>query len=1132
MRSRSAREWMTTHQVRLPYSWRGSALFVALGLMVLLFGLAMVFSLLTDREGQVVRDQSLQTRARMVAQSGLETVMGAEDYPSETSGRVPATLSDGSDQFVVRTRDHNAKIDVNSLSPNIASIIDTLYRELTGEARNPGTAAIIGHPSRRTVRRRDVDGDQSIERVYHSEVRPALVFQRNSRNIKGGYQSVGEVRRKLNHEYGRTKGKQIFQVLKPFMTIHRRTWVDEHTIWISGKQQRQEQNHLQFEPRAPINVNKAALPLLVAVVRGIQATVSEIRPSPSLKKGYRRTLRTIPDPRYMPEGLDLEIARKIARRIHSYVRQERVIQDEQSRYNGETGPIETWREFEAFVHEYIIGMEVDDQGLDRNDDGLLDPGVGYLLLAHFCPYPRSSRTVPEQNGQWSWITPPLNKTTERSSPGKSPGNRSSFDRSVGSVRYATIEKTSVSSYTTEFCFHRGGYLTIRSTGEVRDRTETIRARATVSALVRTHRIRKISTRQELRGTTNSSTPQPRMAGRGMQVVSAQDERIQKYAQDQPYSGEVSFDDRMIQGDEPGHIRLSPFEKSMRRTGSEPSTSTGSEGGTWNQGTVSFWLKPRRPINALDGNEDGDLHDQSDYRVYRDYSVFTGWFFHRVNDGAISLVTPWIRHARIAGNDTREGPIRTDLDLSQGAEMILGTYTSNHPMWDKNHDPYNPIEEPRTTHTYDIKNRYWGDVTGLRINLRFRPEIDQRKPLPHEKKEKHQPPGWYLTVGWNSVFANVLSPVQRMIRLNGLNSVRSPPVFVSKRVGSGTSKRDTKPLLRGAVRTRLLLDSSYLSEKQRQKIRPRPGKWTHVRMTWRKQIIEDQQLQFMYDYADHSVRTTHLDVRVIVGELWINGVKAPVADRIYYCGNYNRQDNSFHLSSTLHLDREGKGSIDWKPLVVYRSATPLVKYASEIDDPLRNQRESDADRVTYGLIDGFYIGRGAGEDDLNEHPFPGRFMNGQNPPVYTGVVRFREGKQEKTNHGQKPETIRVKRVLHTQFPPKSRYNGNHYKPGERPHFAVQLNGDGEETAQNQTNGYRNIQGRNGSEWFGEPLRIPEDTGGKPIKIQDSLYYRLVPVFPDYRVRNVTPIWEGMTILYQKSGRNQLLRYSWRNSREDP
>lgn len=1037
------------------YRNQGVALIVALGLISIFAVLGMAYLGAVRSAGTSTRVSNLEARADALAHSGMEVALQMDLLPRKRDvrkkdrrnwkdvfrkegyrGQLPPSISGGKDLYEIYARDNNEKINVNSLSPRIGPMIDHLYRELTGRGEAPGTEAIIGAPEHRSVQR--IHTGQNERRVYRDSIRPFIELSLETLRIEGGYPSLKEVRDRLVSSYGPEKGKRIFRVLSPHLTVHQWTWMDQTVLRPRAMRLNEEgkQSVDPYEPRAPINVNRAPEPVLTAVIQGIQGKVREVKGVPANGKHPRKTqgeewsTRILPDPVREPDGIPVRLARRIARKIRSYVRGNIGVQF-QKEGRTETGPFDTWWEFATFVRQHVIGMNVHSPGVDLNNDGSLDPGVGYVLLANFCPYPRRSGRNPDRNEGWFWFTPPIKSdSTGEAVP-----------------RYATIDKSALLNYTTEFSLHRGGYTEISARGWVLDQTGMKKAQAEIEALVRTHQVQK-----------------KRASGKRARFRPGRTHHLRN----DPL---VRIQNRFI-GTSQNPVRKRPEPKSG--------------GLEWDQGQVEFWYKPRRPIASVDLNDNGNVDDRRDFHAASPRTFFSAWFASNAREHPVPLVSPWLTGGDISGRNVRKAPAEVRMDLSEGAEMVLGPFSRGKSGWDHGEDPHNPIQEPNRTASMrpDFTLDQLGNRSGLHVELNFLPSgtTEGASSNPDETGAGE----WRLSVGWKSVFATS-------------DKKHGEPFDHSTEPWDERNRSSESPLLRGLVQTRLPLDSSYLTEREKRKLRPRPGKWNHIRLEWLETTVSDPQLQFLYDVQDGNVRTKHLDVQMIVGNLWVNGVKAPVQERRYYCGNYHRSTDRFHLASTLHVDREQGGTIDWYPLVVRWNRIP-----------------------SGGMIFGGRMGSGGNRNDAPQGP--SREIDGtmDGVSVFRNIHRRQEGTVQRPVPAP-PQPVKMQfqvpdeggagdgRVLHTQFPPRTRYDGTSFTAERSPYIRIgkkSVEHQGNRGEQGVSSEVRELETPN-EFWLGEPVSLSKFNHASE---KNDLELVGESVFPAFASRTDQPILEGMTIIY--------------------
>jgi len=394
--------------------------------------------------------------------------------PRGYTGTLPASRPGGTDYYSVRVIDQNTKLNVNSLNERVFRTIDVLYRELGGS----------GLPGSRRLQ----------------PARPPVRLNRRTMTVKGGFRTIDALRSVLT--------ERQFDLLEPYLTTHHHTWLDssvikpdpqnappggdgtpgrplrttgpttfqERTPWIGNWTLSDDHGpfHYDFDfalqPRAPINVNRAPVPVLTAVLTGLRARIfemTEISDKPSLNPLYQT--RTVPDPDDHPDGLTRPLARRIARTIDRYRSGNRSITH---RGNTRTGPFETWPEFESFVEQLLV-----DGSLNLSND------LGHLLKAHFNPNTRPGKLNPNRNAGWTWIS------DGRDHAG-STGNR------------CWIDKTDLRTHTREFTFRSGGWFSVSSYGAVVGPHQRVRAEAQLSAIIQSFRVARHTTEADF--VTNSN----------------------------------------------------------------------------------------------------------------------------------------------------------------------------------------------------------------------------------------------------------------------------------------------------------------------------------------------------------------------------------------------------------------------------------------------------------------------------------------------------------------------------------------------------------------------------------------------------------------------------------------------------
>lgn len=360
------------------------------------------------------------------------------------SGELPSSVPGGRETYSTAVVDNNTKLNINSLNPHIAEVIDVLYQEITGQKKFPGT-----------------------ERIFPN--RPEVTLSPSNSNRKkttfqGGYTSVKELRKKnilTNFQY---------RILKDYLTVPSRTWVDTSVVKPSPQDPYQStdapptdpesafpyQFDYTLQPRAPINVNRAVKPVLTAVISGLSARVVGTQHISASTDGKARYRTTEINPIKRKE------ARKIADAIIRYRRGNLPIL-----FRGESkhkGPFRTWEEFEAFVEQELINEKI------------ISRSKGYLLKSHFNPNTRFSKLNPDATGVLSWDQ---------------------------NGRRLFIDKTDFTYHTTEFSFYSGGFFEVRAHGRIQNADHEVIAESSRGALLRKYRLVRHTTQRDFLISSNT-----------------------------------------------------------------------------------------------------------------------------------------------------------------------------------------------------------------------------------------------------------------------------------------------------------------------------------------------------------------------------------------------------------------------------------------------------------------------------------------------------------------------------------------------------------------------------------------------------------------------------------------------------
>lgn len=295
------------------------------------------------------------------------------------------------DYYTLKITDNNARIYLNDANPHLRDMLDTVATVVTGDP-TPGVGA-------RILAARD--------------------------KLPGGFRDVSELQEEL--------GEDLYNKLAPYLTCQ--AWVNTHVIecgWQlsspdtgSGTLTKRDPG-LHYQPRAPINMNLASYPVLVAVLRGV---------------GYK-------DGPSSTWTVDLDTAKALAKGILSYRKQ----------FHNSGGS-----------HTLVVA-DAD----EKNNYGFTSWGEFYhWLLTTTCASTLS--TDPTVRAiQASAVLANCNPNTDL--------NKLVPDLGM----YRLIDKTDLTDATTEFCFNPGGVFTIESVGTVLGKDGKVVASAKVRSVVRVY----------------------------------------------------------------------------------------------------------------------------------------------------------------------------------------------------------------------------------------------------------------------------------------------------------------------------------------------------------------------------------------------------------------------------------------------------------------------------------------------------------------------------------------------------------------------------------------------------------------------------------------------------------------------
>jgi hypothetical protein len=142
------------------------------------------------------------------------------------------------DYYVLKVTDCNSCIDLSDQNPNLGTMINTLAQTVAGNAATPVPDAA-------------------------SNIGNLLVTNRPA----GGYRRIEEVQAILLKQFPNSGG-QDFASLAPYLTTQ--AYVDGRVIYMGPSAP-----NLTITPRAPINVNQAPYPVLVAALNGITGKTAD-----------------------------------------------------------------------------------------------------------------------------------------------------------------------------------------------------------------------------------------------------------------------------------------------------------------------------------------------------------------------------------------------------------------------------------------------------------------------------------------------------------------------------------------------------------------------------------------------------------------------------------------------------------------------------------------------------------------------------------------------------------------------------------------------------------------------------------------------------------------------------------------
>lgn len=505
-------------------SENGSALLVSVGILVLLFVLAVVYLGFSRINQSVSRRFSLQHRAHDLAMSGIEKALSEEtlhhtfmdqfsgsrsffwgedwdgdgesntklrngktedwngnqngqldvyDLPARqalapslyqkdedgfpelisirqkdqtklrgVSGSMPPTLPEGQDNYSLKIVDNSTKININSNNEHIDTIINNLYQQKQWFISKEETDE---KPGDRIISYRD----NQLNGQFNSFVQ-----------LKEVVESGGLTR-------------EQYQIIKPHLVLHQHTWVDASVIKPAPIQQikeksipggdksfetypfyhQDESEVLETQPRAPVNINRAPVFVLAALIEGLKARVVQFEPAEESSNKEDFLLDTVE-----LGPITTKQARLIAKKIKRYRSGGEPPIEILDGNIREQGPFETWLEFEGFVDQKIVPE------LRSTPD---PEGIGALLKANFNPNTRLARWNQNNAAIWKWRVP------------SGSGNK---------YKQRVIDKTDLLYHTTELTFYNTGYYEVESHGRVMDGDNRVKASSTVKSVIHPYEI--------------------------------------------------------------------------------------------------------------------------------------------------------------------------------------------------------------------------------------------------------------------------------------------------------------------------------------------------------------------------------------------------------------------------------------------------------------------------------------------------------------------------------------------------------------------------------------------------------------------------------------------------------------------
>ncbi|MDQ7778821.1 MAG: hypothetical protein RDV41_03825, partial [Planctomycetota bacterium] len=403
------------------------------------------------------------------------------------SGFLPSTYRQDPPQnpgntFSLRVTNQNAKLDMNSLNPHMAAIINNLGAALGLTTTTLGNTIMAN--------------------------RPSVAVDASTRLPTGGYASVCDAALLTVIGPVGSQARTDYDRLKRYLTVSNQTWVDTcvvapkpqvalptvgrptskqtDDVWFAdffGNNQFQGPLRYDYDfalqPRAPIDVNSAPRQVLIAVLQNLAARIFIVVP---------RGFRFASGPELSYEGyltrdttpITAAQAGSIADAIITFRRGLSTIN-----FLGNaaaTGPFGTWEQFDAFVDQRLV------------TPSLISLEQGQIIKANANPNTRLAKFNNDDAGRTGWVVP------------------AGTYAAIPTVSYAYIDKTdllnpappsSIGYYTTEFCFSSGGYFEIDSVGRVLDSQSEVAATSRIRAVVRAFHTVRHGTQRDFRVNANS-----------------------------------------------------------------------------------------------------------------------------------------------------------------------------------------------------------------------------------------------------------------------------------------------------------------------------------------------------------------------------------------------------------------------------------------------------------------------------------------------------------------------------------------------------------------------------------------------------------------------------------------------------